>query len=265
MVKTFRYTEMRPAALSERLATKPIAIVPWGALEWHGAHLPFGLDGLVAEAFSERLADSSGAVLLPTFYLPITSLPHSHSLSLPSETVREVWASLFDELARAGFELICLVSGHYAQGHEWVLTEVAETFTRSESSWVLAGTPLSLLEEPELLDHAGRYETSQLLALRPDLVELDALEPDDLPDPHRSAVLGGDPREATAVEGEELIALGVQAWTDWIDRLVASDDPAPLFDLYERRRRSYQSYVDRYYEGSWEAAIQDWWEQAGTS
>lgn len=265
MADIFRYTELKPAALSERLATKPVAIVPWGALEWHGAHLPLGLDGLVAEAFSERLAQSSGAVLLPTFYLPITSLPHSHSLSLPTETVRKVWQGLFDELARAGFHLICLVSGHYAQAHEWVLTEIAESFTRSGQSRVLAGTPLSLLEKPELLDHAGRYETSQLLALRPELVELEALDPDDLPDPHRSAVLGRDPREASAVEGEELIALGVQAWDDWVERSMAADGPDPLFELYERRRRSYQSYVERFFDGSWEAAIQAWWEQAGRS
>lgn len=265
MSNTYRYTELKPDELDRRTVANPVAVVPWGALEWHGPHLPFGLDGLVAEGFSERLAERSGAVLLPTFYLPITSLPHAQSLSIQAETVRRVWQDLFGELARAGFRLICLVSGHYAQGHEWVLSEIAESFSLSGDAWVLAGTPLSLLEEPDLLDHAARYETSQLLALRPDLVHLEALDPDDLSHPHRSAVLGHDPRQASAAEGERLFARGLETWNDWIKRMLESDEPGPLIDLYERRRRSYQSYVDRYYDGSWEAAIQAWWQGAASS
>src|SRR3989337_1735559 len=115
MATIHRYAELRPAQLSHRLELVPVAIVPWGALEWHGPHLPFGLDGLVAEAFCERLAEGTRAVLLPTPSLPITALPHQLSISIRADVVREAWLDLFRELGRAGFRLVCLVSGHYAQ------------------------------------------------------------------------------------------------------------------------------------------------------
>jgi len=75
---------MRPEELDLALSGNPLVICPWGALEWHGAHLPLGLDGLVAEAFSERLAESTGGILLPCTWLPMTTLPHAFSISLPN-------------------------------------------------------------------------------------------------------------------------------------------------------------------------------------
>jgi creatinine amidohydrolase len=259
--RLFRYTELRPAELSERLASYPIAIAPWGALEWHGPHLPYGLDGLLAEAFGEHLARRTGAVLLPATYLPITSLPHPHSISIRADVVREACRDLAHELGRAGFHIVCLLSGHYAQAHEIVLADVAEAVTRGDGPMVLAGTPLSLLGDPELLDHAGRQETSQLLWARPELVDLEALPEGPLPPPDKVAVLGKDPRGATPEEGRDLFERGLKAWQDWIQRLLRDGDPKPLFRLYADRRAVYQDYVKRYFRGSWEAAIQAWWNE----
>ena len=91
MVSIYRYTDLRPHELTHRLAQFPVAIAPWAALEWHGPHLPFGLDELVAEAFGEQLAEKSGAVLLPTTYLPITALPHPQSIPFRTDVVRGSW------------------------------------------------------------------------------------------------------------------------------------------------------------------------------
>jgi len=261
MTAVYRYAELRPAQLTRRLELYPVAIAPWGALEWHGPHLPFGLDGLVAEAFSEKLAAQTGAILLPTTYLPITSLPHPQSISIRSENVRGVLRDLLEGLQGAGFRLICLVSGHYAQGHELILAEAAEELTRTGGPPVLAGTPLALLGDPSLLDHAGRWEASQLLALRPELVDLSALGEGALPPASRSAVLGEDPRGATAEQGEVILQRALAAWAGWMERLVHTADPSPLYELYAERRAAYQDYVERYFQGSWEAAIQAWWRE----
>ncbi len=251
-----RYADLRPHELTDRLERFPVAIAPWGALEWHGPHLPFGLDGLVAEAFSEQLAAKTGAVLLPTTYLPITALPHPQSIPFRAEAVRGTWEDLFLGLGAAGFQLVCLISGHYAQGHEIVLAEVAEWITRERGARVLAGTPLALLDDPALLDHAGFWETSQLLAIRPDLVDLEALPSgSELP----VAILGQDPRSATTGKGQAVIERAIGAWSGWIERLLSEDDPQPLYDLYSERRSSYQSYVEQYYDGSWDKALQTWW------
>ncbi len=261
MASIYRYAELRPDQLSNRLEKVPVAIVPWGALEWHGPHLPFGLDGLVAESFSQELAARTGAVLLPTTYLPITALPHPQSISIRTEVVRGAWQDLLDGLGRAGFRLVCLVSGHYAQGHEIVLSEVADQLSQHGKALVLAGTPLALLSDPGLLDHAGRWETSQLLHYRPELVDLTTLPPGSLPPAGQVAVLGDDPRKASAEQGREVVERALQAWVTWIQRLLGGQALAALHDLYSARMASYQAYLDRYYQGSWEAAIEAWWKE----
>jgi creatinine amidohydrolase len=261
MASIYRYAELRPDQLSNRLEKVPVAIVPWGALEWHGPHLPFGLDGLVAESFSQELAARTGAVLLPTTYLPITALPHPQSISIRTEVVRGAWQDLLDGLGRAGFRLVCLVSGHYAQGHEIVLAEVADQLSQHSKTLVLAGTPLALLSDPGLLDHAGRWETSQLLHFRPELVDLTALPPGSLPSAGQVAVLGDDPRKASSEQGREVVERALQAWATWIERLLGGQALGALHDLYSARIASYQAYLDRYYQGSWEAAIEAWWKE----
>lgn len=258
MQALYRYTELTAEELEARLETAPVAVAAWGALEWHGPHLPLGLDGLVAEAFAERLAARTGAVLLPPTYLPITALPHRASLSFRSEHVAAVWRELFQRLGEVGFRVVCLVSGHYAQGHELELMAAAETVMEAGGPATLVGTPLSLLEEPELLDHAGRYETGQLLALRPDLVHLERL-PEGETTPAETAVLGQDPRRASAEEGRRLLGQGLEAWAGWVARLVAGEGRDALAALYARRRDWYADYVRRYHRESWEQAILDWW------
>jgi len=79
-----RYAELFPADL----VPGSLAIYPWGALEWHSYHLPLGQDGIVAEDFSERLAERTGSVLLPTKWLPFTTLPHRCSLMFSTNLVR---------------------------------------------------------------------------------------------------------------------------------------------------------------------------------
>lgn len=263
MAPIHRLAELRPEQLVQQLERFPVAILPWGAIEWHGPHLPYGLDGLVAEAFCERLATDTGAVMLPTTYLPITSLPHPHSISIRTEIVRGAWEDLFQGLGSAGFRVVCLVSGHYAQGHELVLTEVAEAASQGGGPLVLAGSPLALMGEPSLLDHAGRWETSQLLAIRPELVKLDALPRGRLPPPSQAAVLGEDPRKASAEQGQAIIRRALEAWSGWIDRLIRGDNHEALFELYAERRAGYQDYLDQYFAGSWDDAIQAWWQELG--
>ena len=68
-----RYAELRPDQLAAIVAAAPIAYVPWGALEWHGPHLPFGLDGITAEGVAERAArqflDGGEGPLSPSRFL----------------------------------------------------------------------------------------------------------------------------------------------------------------------------------------------------
>lgn len=228
-----RYAELFPADL----AAGWLAICPWGALEWHGDHLPLGLDGLVAEAFAERLADATDGILLPNTWLPITTLPHRCSLNFSTALLRQLLDELLVQLHAAGAAKVALVTGHYAQGHELEFYAAAERAPLP----VYAATPLEPLEDDSLLDHAGQYETAQLLALRPDLVRLDQITPE--------VILGQSP--APPFAGDALFTRALDRWQQFL-----TEDPA---GFYQRRRAVYQPYVDRFYRTSWEQAAHDWW------
>jgi creatinine amidohydrolase len=235
-----------------------LAVVPWGALEWHGPHLPLGLDGLVAETFAERVAAAMDGVVFPTYWVPITTLPHRYSLQHKTETVQALWRELLAGLRGVGFQVVALISGHYAQGHELELYAAAQQAMRADDRLrVLAAAPLELLGDEALLDHAGRWETAQLLASHPELVQLERFP--GMLGPAQVAVLGEDPRLATRVEGEAVLARAAETWSTWLTRALTDEDPAWLNAFYARRAAAYAGYKERYYTGDWETALLHWW------
>ncbi|MFP4438235.1 MAG: creatininase family protein [Chloroflexaceae bacterium] len=260
-----KYTELRPDALAAIRAAVPVAYLPWGALEWHGPHLPLGLDGMIAEDVAERIVQCTGGVLLPTTWWPITAMPHAASLAIDSETVRHLWADIFAQLAGADWRVIVVISGHYAPAHELVLMESAmQAMQQHAGLLVLALPPLALVDE-EMLDHGALWETSVLLALRANLVDLDALGTGAL-SPADSGVLGRDPRGlASASLGNTTLDLAVKRMAGAVEQLLHEGSVASLKVLYERRRVRYQTYIDHCKHASPEEAAQIWWESMTAS
>lgn len=248
------YAELTPAELQSEWDAGAVALIPWGALEWHGPHLPLGLDLILAEEFCNRLSESMRAVTLPPMSLPITCLPHKDSLDFDPDGVREALERLLGGLLRSGAKAVAVVTGHYAQGHLVELNRAALNLAE-EGLPCAVGTPLSVLGEDDLLDHAGRWEAAQLLAVQPDLVHLEKLEGADL-QPARHSVLGGDPRPATAEEGREIWARALNAWRD----LLQSFDADSAVDRAEAEIASQQDYLNTWKSGrSYDEAIRRWW------
>jgi creatinine amidohydrolase len=252
----FRYSDLRPEELDSHWSRGAPAIVPFGALEWHGPHLPLGLDGIVAERFSEGLAERLQGVILPCFWTPITTIPHRHSLQAPTQAVRMLLDETLSGLYRSGARTTLIVSGHYADGHAVEMCEAALRAMEDLADYrVFVGTPLEALENGRFLDHAGRYETSQLMAVRPELAHVGALPEQTTPKQH--AVIGQSPSESSADEGVELTRRALEQWAEW----VMEADRESLFDHYRTRFDRYEEYMDAYYDGSWERAILKWWEK----
>ena len=253
------YAELLPDQLDALWARNAVAIVPWGALEWHGPHLPLGLDGLVAKYFSEQLAHEIESVLLPPIWLPITTLPHRHSQQIRTETFRMLLDDLFAGLYSSGARRIALITGHYAQAHMIEISEAALRAMEDHAGLlVFAASPLELLAQSELLDHAGHFETSQLMAIRPDLVQLDNLSSTDT---ESTAVLGEAPQLASAEEGVKLFSLAIETWKHWL----ATSSRGELIPHYRTVFDNYEPYVEAFYKGSWEDAIQAWWQTKTTA
>jgi creatinine amidohydrolase len=215
------------------------AILPVGAVEAHGPHLPLGTDVVIAEAMARAGADCLAgagvqAVLLPA--LPYTAAPFgaafAGTLSVPPDIVTALLVALAAELARHGVAALAIANGHLDPAHLGALKDAA---ARAQSDAAIPIVCPDLTRKPwapRLTEefrsgacHAGRYESSIVMAERPDLVRRDVMRslppnPASLSRAIRDGVgtfeeAGGPrayfgwPADATDAEGRETIeALG---------------------------------------------------------
>ncbi len=210
---------------------REVLVVPVGALEQHGPHLPLDTDAVIAGAVAQRLcAARPGAGLAPV--LPFgASGEHAGfpgTLSIGTEAVRLVVVELVRH-ASADWDAVLVVNAH--GGNRDALRQAAETcrYEGRRLDVVHLGTP-------DMDAHAGRAETSMMLhlaagagaagpgrggrdrtgggaAAAPDGGRRRAVSP--------NGVLG-DPAGASAEEGERLVARLVARATAAYDRCVTS-------------------------------------------
>lgn len=165
-------------------ARQTIAILPLGAHEYHGPHLPLETDTLIAEGIATRLR----AALrddLDVFFLdaePIGySIEHSDrdgTRSLAFNAAIEGWLDIAENLSANGVRKLILLNAH--GGNSPLLTIVAtEARVRFRmlcvaTSWSRFGVPEGVISpEDKAIDiHGGEIETSVMLALYPELVDV---------------------------------------------------------------------------------------------
>ena len=229
---------LRPDQVAAQWARAPIAYVPIGCIEYHGPHLPLGVDGLTAHAVCTHAALASGGVVHPVSYQANGCLDLPYTLTYPPSVV-EAWAcTVIEEFHRRGAELVVLLTGHGPLDLIHLLKRVCASYeSPGRRAYGLCYLELSAarLNEPELgeptvIDHASTIETSWILAHHPDLVDLESLPDDE--DAQIVGVYGKNPRiTATAELGRtqreaaaELLARRCRAmlngeWRDDMDDL----------------------------------------------
>ncbi len=165
-------------------------VVPLGSIEQHGHHLPLSVDTTQVTAIAERAEKQlgAGALFLPTMWLGCSEhhrdFPGTISVkpALYSDNIKAVARSVL----RAGFRKVFFLNGH--GGNETpgaqALTELAGEDDAADaaylvfSSWWQVGRDALAPERHGMttptLNHACEYETSMMLALRADLVDLPA-------------------------------------------------------------------------------------------
>ncbi len=174
------------------LAPSALAVIPIGATEQHGPHLPVGTDFLCAEYIARnaaaRVQSEIPIVVTPT--LPFGSsahhLPFGGTMSLPTELYYRVLMELGQSLVADGFRRMFFVNGH-GGNHEIAqlaardLSLQQPVHAAAASYWVVAWRDLADAGAGELgrfPGHASAFETSLILANWPDLVKADRM-------PHR--------------------------------------------------------------------------------
>ncbi len=213
-----------PASLSsmtwpEVAAGPPLVAVPLGSTEQHGPHLPTGTDTLVAVALTRRLAQCDPRVVVAP---PLSFGASGEHAGFPGTLSigHDALVAVLVELVRSAdaFEGVVFVNGH--GGNVEALARAQAVLT-SEGRRVLVWSPT--LDDAGLragVDaHAGRTETSLMLALEPALVRVDRAEKGDtrplrelMAELRARGVAGvspngvlGDPTGATVAEGQALL------------------------------------------------------------
>ena len=180
---------------------RTVVIFTVSPLEEHGPHLPLGVDAFTADYFARAIAERIVterpgwvAVLVPPLYLGSWLFEAPGSVRLSQRTLRDLLVEYGSALAKYGFRHLLISNGHAGPGHLVALEEAAHTVSRrfdvSMASFTgqLAhaflrgefwetiqrhlGRPFTEEERAALRDdqHAGKWETSMMLWLRPELV-----------------------------------------------------------------------------------------------
>jgi creatinine amidohydrolase len=184
-----------PEAKSRVEAGAPV-FLPLGATEQHGHHMALGVDVIIPTAICERVARAVGGLVLPTIPYGNRSQPRTGggpafpgTLNLSAHTFSLVVRDVVVELFRQGVRRIVVINGHYeniwpsVEGIELALDGIGRinlgdlNILRMDH-WELARPETITRIFPDgypgiELEHASVLETSLMLALRPELVDLD--------------------------------------------------------------------------------------------
>jgi creatinine amidohydrolase len=178
-----------------------VVLLPAGACEQHGPHLPLGTDAILATEMTRRAAERVGGIVAPTLSYGYKSQPRTGggnhfcgTTSLDGDSLAHLVRDVLKELARHGARRLAIVDGHYE--NQMFLTEGADLAVRELRRDGV--TDLRVLKmrycetiRPETLarifprgfagldlEHAGVLETSMMLHLFPHLVQMEKVPAD---------------------------------------------------------------------------------------
>ena len=225
------------------------AVLPIGAVEQHGYHLPFNTDIMLAEAVAAPIAKELDAYLLPPVAVS-ASIEHRKAkgtVYLRAETLAMVVRDIAASLHGSGFRRLVIVNYH---GGNWILKPTIREINRDRPNFraVLLHPELPLAEAKEIFEHpvgdvhGGEFETSLMLHLHPAAVRKvqysrnRAFPPQPFLDYFDSTELTEDgfwgwPEAATAEKGrrafEALVAAGVRLvrQIDDLDKRLSAKQP----------------------------------------
>jgi len=210
-----RWAELRPEDFRARREAVPVVYLPLGLCEPHGNVAALGLDLIKAEYYCEEAARRFGGIVAPAqgyhihecgFHAPwlaeVVGEENPLLAAIPPHVMLHLFLYLLRSFANAGFKFVVAVSGH-AGGSQEDLRRAASAFERATDLAVVVRADPEWVAGLYRGDHAGKYELSQLLAMRPELVDLSLIGPRQSGS-HGRFALGHDAAEASAEHGHAI-------------------------------------------------------------
>ncbi len=217
-------------------------IVPFGSTEQHGRHMPLGTDAVLGDEIGWALAGRLDAFLAPTVRFGCSEhhLSFAGTISLEVETFKKIVWDVVSSLSRHGFRQIVLLPTH--GGNFKPLAEAVAQLKPADNVKVIAFTDLEGLVNAAFKSsntsgvspaqsgaHSGEWETSLMLALRPEEVKMDQAAEGfvgplseimekvfgGIQNLDVNGVLG-DPRPATAAAGKKYFEEMIEYLYQWV-------------------------------------------------
>ncbi|KYD20012.1 MAG: creatininase family protein [Caldibacillus debilis] len=236
-----RYAYENSFEVKEKIDEVKIAILPIGAVEAHGPHLPLATDNILAERLSERLAEKVGAFVLPTLpYGQVWSLrDFPGSITVSNESLIRFLVDIGSSLYNQGFRIWAMVNAHL--GNQTALKEAARILYDRHPDFKIfyffypgMNTVAKGIRETEAVHstyfHACELETSIMLYLAEEFTDMEKAirdipqipeAADYTPTPWqeftKTAVLG-DATLATKEKGEVIVETALERMADILRR-----------------------------------------------
>lgn len=174
-----RIEEITTTELQKELARNPVVIIPMGATEAHGPHLPLGTDSFQPEAVADMLAKRINGLVAP----PIKYGHHSSTknmigtIGISFDTLRALTRDILEALVADGLRRFVILSGHAGHVHLAALKVAVEEVVSESEVKIMLLTDYDLAWEVseemgirEKDGHGGLIETSRIMAIAPQLV-----------------------------------------------------------------------------------------------
>ena len=194
MARTWRYDEHTWPEIKQRITEQPVVILPVGTIEDHGPHMTINTDNVILESMVHTAAQRApdDMIVLPAvpYGLDEHHMDFPGTISINMHTLIDYVSDVGVSVARHGFEHILVVNGH---GSNHPVCDLAARNIVLKTGMICASMSPNAAIDPTLaqdvigaerkskpggIAHACEYETSLMLHLRPDLVDMTLAEAD---------------------------------------------------------------------------------------
>jgi len=186
-----QWEELTASQFEEAAIQHQVCVLPIGVLEKHGNHLPLGTDMMIANAVCETAAKIESAIVFPYYFFGQINegMHYPGTIAVSHRLMLDNLLAMCDEIGRNGIKKILIISGHGGNGH--FLNFFSQEMPRLDRDYqVYIGTAYNFTPDQnkkinETANfgpndyHAGKMETSILMHVRNDLVNLAAQTPNE--------------------------------------------------------------------------------------
>ncbi|MNI33048.1 Creatinine amidohydrolase [compost metagenome] len=237
------WAELFPSEFIARQQECPLVYLPLGLCEPHGQISAFGLDTFKAEYLCTQVAQQTGGIVAPSmayhvhetgpsarFLEEMVGENNPFMTSVPPYMFYHFFLYQLRSLYNAGFQSAVILSGH-GGAHVHDLRKIARLFQERVGMNIWYGTDFDLVAGTYTGDHAGKYEISMLMYIRPDLIDPTKKPLEDIAGAGGRLAAGVDADQASKLYGEQISIACVSALNQIATQLNEQSKPANRVEL----------------------------------